>query len=104
MAIRRVATNNYREHHVPSPNLTQMTRLTPHQMDERREKGLCFNCERKYNKWHKCNEKKIFYIDLEEEEDQELKPSHDIYLKETTPMIYFHALFGINTPQTLKIQ
>ena len=29
MATRRVATNNYREHHVPSPNLTQPTMLTP---------------------------------------------------------------------------
>jgi hypothetical protein len=27
MATRRVATNNYREHHVPSTNLTQLTRL-----------------------------------------------------------------------------
>jgi hypothetical protein len=29
MATRRVATNNYREHCVPSPNLTQPTGLTP---------------------------------------------------------------------------
>jgi hypothetical protein len=36
MATRRVATNNYRENHVPSPNLTQQTRMTPQQMDERR--------------------------------------------------------------------
>jgi hypothetical protein len=48
MATRRVATNTYREHNVPTPNLTQPTRLTPQQMDERREKGLCFNCDNKY--------------------------------------------------------
>jgi hypothetical protein len=30
MATRRVASNTYRDqHHVPSPNLTQPTRLTP---------------------------------------------------------------------------
>jgi hypothetical protein len=29
MATRRVATKNYREHHVHSPNLTQPIRLTP---------------------------------------------------------------------------
>ena len=29
MPTRRVATNNYREDHVPSPNLIQQTRLTP---------------------------------------------------------------------------
>jgi hypothetical protein len=75
MAIRRVATNNYREHHVPSSKLTQPTRLTPQQMNKRREKGLCFNCENKYSKGHKCSEKKLFYIDYE---DQELEPSQDL--------------------------
>jgi hypothetical protein len=104
MATRRVATNNYREHHVPSPNLTQPTRLTPQQMDERREKGLCFNCDNKYSKGHKCGERKLFYIDCEEEEDQELEPSQDLELEETTPTISCHALVGINTPQTLKIE
>ena len=38
-------------------------------MDERRAKGLCFNCDSKYSKGHKCGEKKLFYIDCEEEED-----------------------------------
>jgi hypothetical protein len=104
MATRRVVTNNYREHHAPSPYLTQPTRLTPQQMDERREKGLCFNCDRKYSKGHKCSEKKVFYIDNEEEEDQELEPSQDLELEETTPMISCHALVNISTPQTLKIE
>jgi hypothetical protein len=70
MATIRVATNNYREHHVPSPNLTQSTKLTPQQMDERRAKGLCFNCDNKYSKGHTCGEKKLLYIHCEEEEDQ----------------------------------
>ena len=29
MATRRVVTNNYRDNHDPSPNLTQPRRLTP---------------------------------------------------------------------------
>jgi hypothetical protein len=59
VATRRVATDNYREHCVPSPNLTQHTRLTPQQMDERKEKVLCFNCDNEYNKGHKFGEKKL---------------------------------------------
>jgi hypothetical protein len=73
-------------------------------MYERREKGLCFNCESKYNKGHKCYEKKLFYIDSEEAEDQELEQSQDLELEETTPTISCHALVGISTPQTLKIE
>jgi hypothetical protein len=44
-------------------------------MDERRTKGLCFNCDINKSKGHKCGEKKLFYIDYEEEEYQELEPS-----------------------------
>jgi len=47
---------------------------------------------------------KLFYIYYEEEEDQELEPSQDIKLKETTPTIYCHALVGIRTLQTLNIE
>ena len=54
--------------------ISQPTRLNPQRMDERREKGLCFNCDNKYSKGHKCSEKKLFYIDCEEEEDSLPKP------------------------------
>jgi hypothetical protein len=103
MAMRRVATNNYREHHVVSPNFTQLTRLTPQEMNEIRAKGLCLNCDSKYNGGHKCDEKKLFYIDCEEE-DQEWEPSKYIEIEDTTPTISCRALVGINTPQTLKIE
>jgi hypothetical protein len=69
MATRRVTTNNYKENYVPS---LKPTRLTPQQIDERRVKGLCFNCDNKYSKGNKCSKKKLFYINCEEKEDQEL--------------------------------
>jgi hypothetical protein len=104
MVTRRVTTNNYREQHVPSPNLPQPTRLMPQQMDERREKGLCFNCDSKHSKRHKCNEWKLFLIDCEEEEDQELEQSQDLELEKTTPTISCNALASISNPQILKIE
>ena len=47
--------------------------MTPQQLEERREKRLCFNCDTKFSKGHKCGENKLFYIDCEgeEAEDQE---------------------------------
>jgi hypothetical protein len=59
----------------PTRLTPQPTRLTPQQLEERKEKGLCFNCDSKYSKGHKCGEKKLFYIDCEEEEEQEQEPS-----------------------------
>ena len=84
-------------------------------MDERREKGLCFNCDSKYSKGHKCGEKKLFYIDCEEEEEKEqetheekeneiLKEKKEETIEEITPTISCNALAGITTPQTLKIE
>jgi hypothetical protein len=76
MATRRTNPNIYRENNAPSSKTPQPTRLTPQQLEERKEKGLCFNCDNKYSKGHKCGEKKLFYIDCEEEEEQEQEQEH----------------------------
>jgi hypothetical protein len=109
MATRRTNPNIYRENNAPSSKTPQPTRLTPQQLEERKEKGLCFNCDNKYSKGHKCGEKKLFYIDCEEEEEQEQEPSQDenveaISSEDLTPTISCNALAGISTPQTLKIE
>ena len=87
--------------HASSPKLI---RLSPQQMDERRENKLFFNYDNKCTKGHKFSENKLFYTDYEYEEDQEMETSQDLELEETTPAISCHALDDINTPQTLKIE
>jgi hypothetical protein len=109
MATRRTYPNIYRENNAPSPKTHQPTRLTHQKLEERKAKGLCFNCDNKYSKGHKCGEKKLLYIDCEEEEEQEQEPSQDenveaISSEELTPTISCNALAGISTPQTLKIE
>jgi len=81
-------------------------------LEEKRAKGLCYSCDRKYTKGHKCVEKKLFYIDCEEEEEkeQEMSKEEDILQKQTldkeemNPTIYCNALARITTPQTIKIE
>jgi len=55
-------------------------------LEEKIEKWLCYNCDSKCTKGHKCVEKKSFYIDYEEEEekDQETSKEEDIN-QEPTP-------------------
>jgi hypothetical protein len=77
-------------------------------LEETRENMICFNCDSKYSKGHKCGEKKLFYIDCEEEEVDDQKPSQVEETKETTPeeitpTISCHEVDGICTPQTLNI-
>jgi len=46
-------------------------------LKEKRAKGLCYNCDSKYTKGHKCAKKKLFYIDCEEEEEKEQETSKE---------------------------
>jgi hypothetical protein len=71
MATRRTNPNIYTENNDPSSKTPQPTRLTPQQLEERKEKVLCFNCDNKYSKGHKCGEKTLVYKDCEDEEEQE---------------------------------
>ena len=75
MATRRTTSNTSRENNVPSYNPPKPIRLTPQQLEERREEGLCFNYDNKYSKGHQCGEKNLFYIDCEEEEEDDHEPS-----------------------------
>jgi len=81
MATRKLTTHNYKYGSVVSPSLPQPTMLTPKQLEEKRAKKLCYSCDRKYTKGHKCDEKKLFYIDCEEEEEkeQEMSKEEDIH-------------------------
>ena len=73
MTTRKAFSNTYRENNVPSSKPPQ--RLKPQQLYERIEKWLWFHCDSKYSKGHKCGEKKLFYIDCEEEEPKEEEAS-----------------------------
>ena len=74
METRKSTPHNYKDGSVVSPSLPQPTRVTPQQLEEKREKGLCYNCDSKCTKGHKCAEKKLFYIEYEEEEEKGQRP------------------------------
>ena len=80
MEPRKYTTHNYKYGSVFAPSLPQPTRLTPQQLEEKREKGICYNCDIKYTKGHKCVEKKLFYIYCEEQEDKEQETSKEEYI------------------------
>ena len=67
MVTRKPTTQIYKDGSVATHILPKPTRLTPQQLEEKREKGLHYSCDNKYTKGHKCAEKKLLYIDCEEE-------------------------------------
>eukprot|EP00253_Pinus_taeda_P023214 PITA_23214 len=112
MATRKHTNHNYKDGSVVAPSIPQLIRLTPQQLEEKRAKGLCYSCHRKYTKGHKCVEKKLFYIDCEEEEEKEQERSKEedilqeksLNKEEMNLTISCNSLAGITTPQTINIE
>ena len=77
MATRKPTNHIYKYGSVSTPRFTQPTRLTQQQLEEKRAKGLCYSFDNKYTKGHECAEKKLFYIDCEEEEQNEQESSKE---------------------------
>ena len=77
MATRKPTIDIYKDGSVATPRLPQPTRFTPQQFEEKISKGICYNCDIKYTKGHKCAEKKLFYIACEEEEENEQESSKE---------------------------
>ena len=65
MATRKPTSHIYKYGSIATPILPQPTRLTPQQLEGKREKGICYSFDRKYTKGPKCAENKLFYIDCE---------------------------------------
>lgn len=49
-----------------------LRRLTAAEMAERREKGLCFNCDEKFSTGHRCQ--RLFYLEVIDDVEEEDLP------------------------------
>ncbi|XP_068641904.1 uncharacterized protein [Aristolochia californica] len=67
-------------------------------MEERRSKGLCYNCDEQYTLGHQC--KKLFWLELEDEE--EAKNSEVEQLEVEEPTISVHAITGLQSTTTMQ--
>ena len=82
--------------------------MTPQQIEEKRAKGLCSNCDRKYSQGHICSEKKLFYIEDPSEEEEDgpiLEEDRELGVEshDSQPIISCHTLSSFSAPHTLKV-
>jgi hypothetical protein len=95
---------------LPSSNLGRprqpsSRRLSLAEMQDRRIKGLCFNCDEKFVLGHRCT--KLFVIEgiyTTEEEWDETDPVEIEDKQEDEPVISLYALTGTPSPQTMWVQ
>lgn len=102
-------TNN-----IPKSSLP-FRRLSTVEMQARRDKGLCYNCEEKYYPGHKCKKMLFQCILAEEEEEISVESADTVALalqnmelthttnSEDSPTISLYALEGRLVPSTLRI-
>lgn len=64
---RSYSIDNYNKWRKPM-NFTKP--VTSMHMDEKRKKGLCFHCEEKWNPTHTCKNPRIFFLQVDEEEEE----------------------------------
>lgn len=77
-------------------------------MKDRREKGLCYHCDKKYTRGHICKNPRLFLIDgcwpeTEIEMTNEVTDGVVEIEQESSPEISLHAIIGTNTPQTMRV-
>ncbi|GMY23925.1 hypothetical protein FCV25MIE_19166 [Fagus crenata] len=79
-----------------------LKRLTPTELKERREKGLCYNCNERFVPGHRC--KKLFVIEAcSEEEDNDSDMELEELEEIETPCISLHAMRGRDGPETMRV-
>ena len=86
----------------PSPPTIPFKRLSPAELALRREKGLCFNCDEKFSRGHKCTPSLFLFITDEEEGSQE--PLSAVFsVNEPPAQISLLALSRHGAPETLCV-
>jgi hypothetical protein len=85
-------------------------------MRERREKGLCYNCEEQWHLAHKCKSPKLYLLHghelLHEESGDDpvvevldpVEPVDEPFIREIVePQISLHAISGSIAPKTMRL-
>ncbi|KAA8529666.1 hypothetical protein F0562_034234 [Nyssa sinensis] len=99
--------------------MVPVQRLSPAQMKERRDKGLCYNCDDKWAPGHRCKSAKLFIMECENSDEEDdirstplaieeggsssKQPSLDAQAQGPEPAISIHALAGSPNPRTMRI-
>jgi hypothetical protein len=78
----------------------QFRRLSPAELAERRRQGLCYNCDEKFVRDHKCA--RLFHIEYDETaSDDDAAPAGDADTDE--PRVSLNALSGVDGANTMRL-
>lgn len=80
-------------------------KLSVAEKDARREKGLCFNCDERYVRGHRCQKRQLYLLIGDDEEDEETQESLSTEEGgEMDVLISMHALAGSSHSKSMRMQ
>ncbi|XP_059458363.1 uncharacterized protein LOC132187956 [Corylus avellana] len=89
--------------------IVSIQKISQAQMEDRRKKGLCYNCDAKWQYGHKCQNPKLFLLEgldeLEVSPNLELEKEDlmEVSYAEENPEISLHAITGSQHPKTMRL-
>ncbi|XP_026445569.1 uncharacterized protein LOC113346219 [Papaver somniferum] len=92
------------------PSLPPIKHLIPAQIQARRDKGLCYNCDVFYKPGHRCKTQQLFMLVASDEDnssppidDSEEEAASPTTSGDTTMEIFLHALTGLMNQSTIRV-
>ncbi|KAJ0008397.1 hypothetical protein Pint_29444 [Pistacia integerrima] len=90
----------------PVPSSFPIKQLTMAQMQERHDRGLCFNCDERFHRGHRCKAK-FFLLIVDETTKEEASPELAVEPMSSDEhelaAISLHALFGQQSLSTIRL-
>ncbi|XP_038982040.1 uncharacterized protein LOC103710315 isoform X1 [Phoenix dactylifera] len=106
--IPRMPNPSFLAPRLPTP--IPIWRITWEEMQQRRERGLCFKCNDKFTSGHRCKTPQVHLIEADREEDAEGVGDGELDLhgegqteEGAQPVISLHALSGWTGPKTMRV-
>jgi hypothetical protein len=95
------------------PSKPKFRHLSESELAERREKGMCFNCDQKWSKQHRCGGRMFMLLTDKEDEDVDfnqlesridIDPSPDVVDDTLHAQLSLHALAGSQAIDTFRLR
>ncbi|VFQ89645.1 unnamed protein product [Cuscuta campestris] len=83
-----------------SSNTPPVRRLTRAERFEKDAKGLCYNCDQKWHKGHKCGR---FILIMGEDDGEEEEPEEDEEIEVAADISSLNSMSGVTTPRSLRL-
>lgn len=85
----------------------EIKRLTEKELQEKKEKGLCFRCDDKWSMGHRCKKKELSVLLLGEEDEGEVEGcDSELPLsveEELTTEVSLNSVIWLSNPKTMKL-